>query len=62
VEDVAAGQPEPALQIERRQYLHLVHNGVDIGRVLGDQIEHVPPIRFPQLVPIALAQGVGRVL
>lgn len=62
MEDVTASDPEASLQIERRQHLAVLDDRADIGRVLLDQRDHAVAERFPQLVPGALAERVGRVL
>ena len=62
VEDVAAGDAEAALQVERRQHLPVLDDGADVGRVLLDQRDHAVAERLAQFVPGALAQRVGRVL
>ena len=62
VEDVAAGDAEAALQIERRQHLPVLDDRADVRRVLLDQRDHAVGERLAQFVPRAFAQRVRRVL
>ena len=62
MEDITAGDAEAALQVERRQYLPVLHNRADVGRILLDQRDHAVAERLAQFVPRAFAQRVRRVL
>src|SRR5262245_58408688 len=62
LEDVALGQPELALDVERRQYLAMEDDVAEIRRVFGDRVDDGVAERLALLVPGARRQLVGRVL
>src|SRR5689334_5306501 len=61
LEDVALGQAELALDVERREDLPVLDDALDVRRVLRDRVDDRVAERVAFLVPVAL-QVVGRVL
>src|ERR1700679_3231589 len=51
VKDVAADQPEGALEIERAHDLPPEHRGLEIGRMTVDEIDHDIGYLLPMIVP-----------
>src|SRR4051794_1708893 len=63
LEDVALGETEIALEIERRQYLPMQNDVADVRRVFRDRIDHGVAKRLALGVPREpRLQLVGRVL
>ena len=62
MKNVAFGQAVGAFQIERRQYLASENRIGDVGRVLGNLLDHAVAEQFALLVPGAFAQMIGNVL
>ena len=52
LENVAFAKPELALQIERRDHLAMQNDVLDVGRVLGDGVDHVVAESFLLIVPV----------
>jgi hypothetical protein len=62
VKDVAAGDSELALHIERCEHLAVLDQGPEARRVFLDQRDHPVAEGLAQSIPRSLAQRVGRVL
>ena len=62
LEDIALGQPEVALEVERRQHLPVQDDVADVRRVLGDRVDDRVAERLALVVPGARRQLVRRVL
>src|SRR5437868_12820537 len=63
LKNVALAQTKLALQIERRHYLPVQNDVLDVGRVLRDGVHHGISESFLLIVPVeSRAQLVGRVL
>ena len=62
LEDLAAGEPDPRLDVGRAEHVHVLDALVDVGGVDGDRVEDQPPDLLAARVPVALGELVGRVL
>ena len=62
MEDIASGDAEPALQVERSQHFAAFDDRSDVWRILLDERDGVVAEGFAQLIPGAFAERVGRVL
>jgi hypothetical protein len=60
--DVAAEEPEPLLDVLRRQHLHVFHRTPQVRRELAERLENALAVRRPLLVPRPLPELVGPVL
>jgi len=62
VKNIAFGQPVSAFQIERRKHLARDNRVRDIGRVLGDLLDHTVAEQFAFLVPVSFSQVIGNLM
>ena len=62
MEDIATGESEAPLQVQRREHLLFDNEIPKAGRVFFDHIQAAIRKRFPQFIPIPIAQGVRRIL
>ena len=62
MEDVAAGYPDPGLDVRRPQHLDVLDGFGQVRRVLGEGLNDVRPDTGPLLPPPPPVQIIGRVL
>src|SRR5262245_30365586 len=62
LKDVAFGEAETPLDIERCEDLPVQNDVAQIRRVLGERVDHRVPELFPFLVPGSFFEMIGRVL
>src|SRR5947199_3487891 len=51
VENIAADEPEGALEIERREYLPAEHRALEVRRIAVDRVDHQVGDRLAVIVP-----------
>ena len=62
LEDVAAGEADPALDVGRAEHLAVLQAVGEVGREAADQVDELALDVAAAAVPVALGEVVGRVL